>query len=136
MSAERDGDGGLLRYRKRAGLTVTAVQLDLDTEGFEYYKWGGSQHCKKGDWIVNNGGEIYTVDAETFANTYREASPGRFEKRTTVWAEIAGTPGTMTTKEGVTHYDSGDYLVYNEPDRQDGYAVSPERFKELYEPVE
>lgn len=126
---------GLLRYRKRAGLEVIAVQLNLDTEGFDYQKWGDTQRCKPGDWIVNNRGNVYTVDADTFAATYREVDSGRFVKVSKVWAEQAGSAGTIQTKEGTTHYEASDYLVYNGPSRTDGYAMSEAEFQDLYEPV-
>ena len=55
------------RYRKRADQFVVAVRLDLEGAGFRYRKWGGEQQCKAGDWVVDNDGEVYTVDAESFA---------------------------------------------------------------------
>jgi hypothetical protein len=94
------------------------------------------QRCKKGDWILNNRGEVYTVDAETFARTYREVSPGRYSKTTTVWVERADAEGSIPTKEGSTAYKEGDYLVYNNPDRSDGYAMSADDFVAMYEPDE
>ena len=123
------------KYRKKATASVVAVQLDLDTEGFRYRKWGGTQTCKAGDWLVNNDGDVYTVDRETFERTYELKSPGVYVKTTPVWAEVAGQAGEITTKEGVTHYDAGAYLVYNEPDGGDGYAVEADSFEEMYEPV-
>ena len=39
-------------YRKKTASTVVAVQLDLETDGFTYDKWGGTQTCKQGDWVV------------------------------------------------------------------------------------
>jgi len=44
-------------YVKREAQTVAAVQLDLDTKGFTYEKWGSTQTCKPGDWIVSNDGD-------------------------------------------------------------------------------
>jgi hypothetical protein len=58
------------RYRRRPGQPVVAVQLKLDTEGFKYRKWGEEQRCKANDWIVDNDGDVYTVDADSFARTY------------------------------------------------------------------
>lgn len=121
------------RYRKKATSFVTAVRVDLDTEGFTYRKWGGEQACKAGDWIVNNAGDVYTIDAEVFAQTYRERSPGIYVKHTTVWAELAEAPGSVETKEGVTHYEAGDYLVSNNEDGTDAYAISAEKFTAMYE---
>jgi hypothetical protein len=123
------------KYVKKADTFVVAVQLDLDTEGFTYRKWGGLQRCKPGDWLVNNRGDVYTVDRETFARTYRALSPGLFVKTAAVWAEIAEADGQIATKEGVTHYQAGAYLVYNDPEGRDGYAVSADDFERMYEPA-
>jgi hypothetical protein len=128
--------GDLRRYRKKATLLVTAVQLDLETDGFTYRKWGGEQFCKPGDWLVDNDGDVYTVDQETFARTYREVEAGRYGKSTVIWSEVSTSAGVIETKEGETHYKAGDCLVYNAAGRQDGYAMSPAEFRKLYEPVE
>ncbi|MBL0715756.1 MAG: hypothetical protein JJV98_18880, partial [Desulfosarcina sp.] len=80
--------GDRKRYRKKADQHVVAVQLKLETEGFTYRKWGGEQRCKQDDWLVDNGGDIYTVDQEAFAATYRQGAPGYFLKITPVWAEM------------------------------------------------
>ena len=122
----------LTRYVKKKASRVAAVQLDLETDGFTYRKWGGTQTCKAGDWIVNNGGDVYTVDRDTFARTYREVSPGIYEKVAPVWAEVAEQTGQIETKEGMTHYEAGDYLVYNNESRKDGYAVTASKFEEMY----
>ena len=122
-------------YSRKAGTTVVAVQLDLKTDGFTYHKWSGVQTCKAGDWVVDNGGDVYTVDQDTFARTYRSVGDGRYEKTSKVWAEIAAEPGRIRTKEGVTHYDAGDYLVFNDRAGKDGYAMTAETFERLYERV-
>jgi hypothetical protein len=124
------------KYVKRASQFVIAVQVDLTTNGFTYQKWGDTQTCKRGDWLVNNNGDTYTVDGDTFARTYRSTGPdkpGTYVKGTPVWAEIAGEAGDVRTKEGSTHYQPGDYLVYNEPDGGDAYAVSKDAFESMYE---
>ncbi len=123
----------LHRYRRREKTTVTAVQVDLDTEGFTYQKWGGTQRCKRGDWLLNNQGDIYTVNGETFAATYRNVSPGVYEKDAPVWAKQAEAAGVIRTKEGTTDYKAGDYLVFNDPEGRDGYAMAAETFHSLYE---
>ena len=120
-------------YVKRDTEVVVAVQVDLDTTGFSYEKWGGTQSCKPGDWLVNNNGDTYTVDRESFARTYRGMGPGTYVKISPVWAEMASTPGEVHTKEGSTHYERGDYLVYNEPEGGDAYAVSKELFEQMYQ---
>lgn len=125
----------LQQYRKRPGNEVIAVRLDLDTEGFTYRKWGGEQRCKAGDWIVHNDGDTYTVDAETFADTYRKVGPGLYLKTTPVWAIKADVAGSIRTKEGSTDYEAGDYVVYNDADGKDCYAVSKDKFERLYEAV-
>lgn len=96
---------------------------------------GGLQRCKPGDWLVNNNGSVYTVDRETFSRTYRPLSPGVFVKTGAVWAEVAEADGQIVTKEGVTHYQAGAYIVYNDPEGKDGYAVKAEAFERMYEPA-
>lgn len=122
------------RYRKRSSQYVVAVQIALDTPGFAYRKWGAEQRCKRGDWLVNNNGDVYTVDGEVFARTYREVDAGRFVKWTPVWAERAEQPGAVPTKEGRSHYEAGDYLVFNDEDRNDGWCMSATEFESMYEP--
>ena len=120
---------------KRASQFVVAVQLDLDTLGFTYKKWGDTQTCKRGDWIVNNNGDTYTIDSESFARTYRSNGPGTYVKSVPVWAEVASTAGSVRTKEGATYYEAGDYLVANEETGVDAYAVSRAEFERMYEPL-
>lgn len=122
------------RYVKRANQAVTAVQINLDIQGFSYQKWGCQQHCNKGDWLVENDGDIYTVTAESFATTYKPIGPGRYIKTAPVWAEIATLAGAIKTQEGESFYQAGDYLVYNRENRQDGYTMTAEVFEKMYEP--
>jgi len=124
---------GRQKYVKRPDQTVVAVRLDLETEGFTYTKWGGDQHCKRGDWLVNDADETYTVDADTFARTYRHVRDGAYLKITPIWAEQAAAAGDVETKEGATHYAPGDYLVFNQEDGGDAYAVSRGKFEGTYE---
>lgn len=124
----------LKRYKKKSDQYITAIQLNLETEGFRYQKWGAKQQCKQGDWIVNNNGEIYTVDKDVFARTYREEGSGRYVKSTPVWAEIAEKPGSIDTKEGQSNYNKGDYLVYNNEDGTDAYCMKSKKFESMYEP--
>lgn len=124
------------RYCKKPDKFVTAVRLDLDTEGLVYRKWGGEQRCKKGDWLVDNDGDVYTVDGDVFEKTYRRLSPGVYLKATPIWAEQATQSGAVKTKEGFSHYQAGDYLVSNDEDGSDAYCISREKFETTYEPVE
>ena len=124
------------RYRKKAGLSIVAVQLDLDTDGFTYNKWGAVQTCKQGDWLVDNDGDVYTVDGKVFERTYRRVDSGMFVKITPVWAETATESGSVTTREGESHYQAGDFLVYNNEDGTDAYCVGKDQFDEIYEPDE
>jgi hypothetical protein len=125
--------GERLKYVKRENQAVIAVQLALDTDGFTYQKWGGVQMCKRGDWILDNDGDIYTVDRDSFARTYRKVDGGRYVKVTPVWAELAARGGSVQTKEGTTQYRRGDYLVFNDEHGGDGYAVEAEKFRAMYE---
>ena len=128
--------GKRLKYVKSASQAIVAVQLALETAGFTYEKWGGVQRCKAGDWIVNNDGDVYTVDRDTFERTYRQVGTGTYVKFAPVWAEVASEAGVVTTKEGETHYRSGDYLVFNEEQGGDAYAVSAEKFETMYKRAE
>jgi hypothetical protein len=121
------------RYRKKPSEYVIAVQIALDTPGFAYRKWGGEQRCKRGDWLVDNHGDVYTVDGEVFARTYRQVAPGRFVKCTPVWAERAQEAGAVDTKEGRSHYAPGDYLVFNDEAGTDGWCVTAATFDSMYE---
>lgn len=63
-------------------------------------------------------------------------SSGVYTKTAPVWAEVTKAAGAIETKEGVTEYLAGDYLVFNGAERVDGYAVSREKFESMYVPVE
>jgi hypothetical protein len=122
------------RYVRRPDSPVVAVRIALDTDGFVYRKWGGEQRAKAGDWLVDNDGDVYTVDAAVFARTYSRVdnAPGAYVKATPVWAERAEQAGSVRTKEGVTRYQAGDYIVSNSGDDCDQYAISAEKFETLY----
>ncbi len=122
------------RFRRRPGQAVAAVQMKLDTDGLRYRKWGHEQLAKAGDWLVDNDGDVYTVDAESFARTYREVARGAYVKSAPVWAERATAAGSVATKEGSTAYAAGDWLVSNAEDGSDAYAVTAGKFETLYEP--
>ena len=124
------------KYRKRENSLITAVQLDLDTVGFQYHKWGGTQSCKAGDWLVSNGEDCYTIDKDSFQQTYTQISPGLYQKTQIIWAEIADDCGKVATKEGSSEYQQGDYLVSNNADGTDAYAISKKTFEVSYEPAE
>ena len=128
--------GARRKYKKKPTSFVTAVQLDLDTEGFIYHKWGGKQVCKRGDWLVDNAGDKYTVAQETFAKTYERISPGVYAKSAPVWAEVADKAGKIKTKEGESSYKAGDYLVSNNEDGTDAYATKAEKFESMYDLAE
>lgn len=53
-------------------------------------------------------------------------------KITPVWAERAQTGGSVSTKEGASHYEAGDCIVSNDRDGVDEYAMSAEKFESLY----
>lgn len=129
------GAGERKRYRQKGGHQVSAIRLNLDLQSFAYRKWGAMQTGKPGDWLVESDGSVHTVDAHSFARTYRQVGPGRYEKHTTVWAEPAARAGWIRTLEGETHYEAGDYLVWNDAQGSDGYAIQRARFEELYEPL-
>jgi hypothetical protein len=120
------------KYQRRIETQVTALCLALDTKGFFYEKWGATQHCKAGDWIVERDGQLYTVDAEVFRRTYVNVGPGRYKKVTPVWAEIASERGVVRTKEGSTVVEPGDFIVSNDEAGQDTWAMNAAEFRQLY----
>jgi hypothetical protein len=124
------------KYVRKPDRPVAAVQLCLETDGLVYRKWGAEQRAKKNDWLVDNDGDVYTVDADVFANTYRPIdrakNPGAYVKVTAVWAEEASEAGAVTTKEGATRYEAGDYIVSNQADGSDSYAIGRDTFHKLY----
>jgi len=120
------------KYSKKA-IPVQAIQIVLDVQQFTYLKWGGMQTAKSGDWLVLNEGEVYTVGKDTFAATYIPNDSHTYIKVTPVWAEEAVEPGRIKTKEGETVYAENDWLVYNNEDETDGYAMSAEKFHSMYE---
>jgi hypothetical protein len=122
------------RYVRRPDRPVIAVRLALETDGLVYRKWGGEQRARAGDWVVDNGGDVYTVAADVFERTYRPTGPGTFVKTTPIWAERAAQAGSVKTREGETHYQAGDYLVSNNEDGSDAYAISADKFQSLYTP--
>jgi hypothetical protein len=58
-----------------------------------------------------------------------------YEKVSRVWAAVADEDGVVATQEGETHYRAGDVLVFNDSAGEDGYAMSRDKFDELYEPL-
>lgn len=120
------------KYIRKENTPIVAVQVNLDTYGFTYNKWGGIQHCKKGDWIVLNKDDTYTIDQESFAKTYTQISLGLYEKSNCVWAMESDSAGVISTKEGLTDYFPGDYLVSNNEDGSDCYAMKAKTFHRLY----
>ena len=120
------------RYVRRPDRPVAAVRLPLDSDGFIYRKWGGEQRAKPGDWLVDNDGDVYTVDAGSFERTYRRVAVGAYVKTTPVWAQRAAAAGNVKTKEGATQYQPGDYIVSNSSDGSDEYAMTSEKFEALY----
>jgi len=125
-----------IRYRKHRKYHLTAVQLDLEFDGFSYQKWGKIQTCRPGDWLVNNNGDVYTVDKEYFRDYYQRISQGVYEKVGDVWAEEAHESGSIQTKEGFTDYNAGDYLVFDYEEGGNAYAVKKHKFEEWYEKVD
>lgn len=124
------------KYRKQAGQLVTAVKLNLDFDGFGYRKWGGSQKCKSGDWLVDNDGDVYTVESDYFCDNYRQVSPGRYEKTGIVWAVAANKNCDVKTIEGTTRCMAGDYIVFDREEQGKCYAVRKHQFERMYELVQ
>ncbi len=104
-------------------------------ETFTYHKWGALQTGKGGDWLVESNGRVHTVTADSFARTYKQIGPATYVKEGLVWAAPASCDGAIATQEGQTHYKQGDFLVWNDRERTDGYAIAKGTFETLYEPA-
>lgn len=125
------------KYIKKPEFQTTAVQLKLQTSGLEYTKWGDKQIAKANDWLVDSGSNVYTIEDAAFARTYRQVSPGRYEKIAPVFAKQAREDGSVATLEGRSHYLAGDYLVYEQPEQELGsYAISKETFEKTYRQID
>lgn len=109
------------------------MNLGVDGGCFTYTKWGGIQACDEGDWIVNNNGDCYTINADTFEATYECLALGIYHKVTPVWACKSTIGGYVSTREGRTLYLAGDYVVSNNEDGSDSYAVTAGKFESMYE---
>jgi hypothetical protein len=96
---------------------------------------GGEQRCQSKNWLVDNDGDVYIVDRDTFARIYIKVAQGYYLKTSPVWAERVSAIGSVRTQEGMTHYQTGDYLVSNNPEGKDRYAIASDRFLGTYEPV-
>jgi hypothetical protein len=104
------------------------------THLFKYHKWGDTQQCKPYDWLVRtHTGEVYTIDEKSFLNTYTPISDVHYEKTVGVYAHQSDEDGSIKTKEGITHYKAGDWIVFNDKELTDGYAISDDKFRKLYE---
>ena len=88
------------KYLQREQTPVAAILLNLETDDFTCRKSGGEQTCKLGDWSVDNDGDVYTLDCDSFARTNRADSPDLCRKVAPIWAELAHHDGAIKTKEG------------------------------------
>lgn len=124
------------KYRKRPDQYVIAIQLNLETDGMTYSKWGHMQAFDQGDWLIYSDGECYTVREDSFEKTYSLIMPGMYLKTAPVWAYVVDEIDSVRTNQGATDYEPGDYWVSNDEQGQDAYAVSKENFERMYELVE
>jgi hypothetical protein len=130
-------------YRKTETIVAVRMDLDMDMGPLRYRKWGGEQTAKPGDWLVLSNGDTYTIDADEFAKTYaplvfagREEPTGHFRKTAITYAFEASKAGTITTLEGESDFEAGDYICASNPEMLDGYPVSRETFEATYEVAE
>ncbi len=120
-----------MKYRKSETVVAAQINLELEDGILKYDKWGGRQTAKQGDWLINSNGEAYTCDAEVFAETYKEVSPGVFRKTALIEAEQALEDCKIDTLEGQSDCKKGDFIVTNPGG--DRYPVGRETFLNIYE---
>lgn len=120
-------------YRKKATHTVFAIQASI--KGNIYYeKWDHNQKATEGDYLVDNEGDVYTVEKVTFESTYTEVGDHRYAKTALVKAEQATESGKIRTLEGLSSHNAGDYIVHN-PRQGDVYVVPQNEFESVYEEI-
>jgi len=120
------------RYRKREQEPIVAIQINLETLGVAYNKWGGCQQSKRDDWLVLNGKSTYTINNDSFLATYVKVGHGHYIKTAPVWAYSATASGEIRTKEVASDYVSGNYIVSNNMDQSDSYVVRKDDFERMY----
>lgn len=121
------------KYKRKYFDPVVAIRINLDTPGLIYEKWGGGQVGKQGDWLIQKGKEVYTIDSESFSKTYKKVSQGLYIKKAPVWSYRAAREGKIKTKEGHSQYKKGDWIVSNDSHFVDQYPLSDKKFRSLYE---
>jgi hypothetical protein len=95
---------------------------------------GGRSSLQKNDWLASKHGSIGNA---AFEPTYQLMRLGQYQKICDIYAKLADQHGCIDTLEGTTHCLKRDYLVYENPEQTVGaYAVSAERFKDMYELVD
>ncbi|MGQ7787939.1 PGDYG domain-containing protein [Nesterenkonia sp. K-15-9-6] len=121
------GDGGE-RYAP-TGDPVRAQRV------VEPHRWttasGAVMEAKPGDWIVDDDGQQWSVDAEVFAETYEAVSEGRYRKTGEVRARQIAQPTSLETLEGSDQLDAGDWVVQNASG--ECWGVSDARFRRRYQ---
>jgi len=123
------------RFTPNPSNFAIAIKIDLNlTTDLFYHKWGDVQMASSGDYLVLKNGETYTIEESSFESTYSPipGQPGAYVKTGDVWAIVATEDGQITTKEGLTSFKAGDYIVSNDQLFEDTYAISRKKFDELY----
>ena len=80
--------------------------------------------------------EQMLVSASSFSHSYEPDGPGLYRKVAPVWAFVADTDGVVPSEEGSTRYEAGDYVVFQSPEHELGWAMGPDEFTRTYEPAE
>jgi hypothetical protein len=97
------------RYVRRASQFVIAVQVDLETDGFTYEKWGGAQTCKRGDWLViaipsreptKSGDQEFTSKPPPFGQKLQTRLARFVQRKVRLTTSLATTSSTMSPTEG------------------------------------
>lgn len=133
------GSEALLKYKRRPGNEVQAIQLPQLAHSMIYIAWGAEQSANTGDWLIRStAGEVWTVEKKSFEHTYCPVinRPGWFDKFAPVWAKRATEAGVVKTKEGESAYAAGDYICYSGGNTTDVWPLAQSAFEMRYEPVE
>lgn len=119
---------GASRYRSTAVVHATRLARP--------HAWrtgrGSALSARAGDWLITDGVQEWTVEADIFARTYRRLPDGRFAKDAPVDAVRTDRPLDVPTLEGVARAEAGDWVLRG----VDGelWPVSDAYFRSTYTP--
>lgn len=108
-----------LRLLKEKGQWYTPVSKPVQaTQLEEDFTWtsgtGSSLKGVRGDWLIKDGFEVWTVAQSTFTTTHQEVSPGWYKKVSPALLLLLDCDLTVESLEGPSSGAKGDILAGGE----------------------